>query len=435
MQFNAKLGLGLFKSADGIWAVVLTLASLANAGLSLLVSIIIARMLSPQGFGDFSASLSTIYVVLPLAGFGVAQSWLKSFRERYDGASPVLGSYYLLTGTVVSAILAIIVWSYVGEKSDEMRSALHILSFLIFSQTLIELVSVRMQILDQFNFLSGAIVLQTVLRLISLIIVLLLFRYDMTVERLAFAFIVPSGLVALIALLVLRRGIHVAHDLSLAQRSVALGPKAIMSRSWPFALAASSQVIYYQSDIVMLAQITSTEEAAFYSVASVIIGSTYLFPAALFHRYLQPKVYDWAVSSPESLKALSLKGSSLMAALGILASLATFLVSDPLIRLLFGDVYSPAVSIIYILVFAIPFVYVSYCLGSILLSGKFLKIKALMMFVVACINVASNSFIIPLYGAEGAAITTVASAALLCGLYFGMVRRQLYKVASPLILL
>jgi len=415
----------MLKIEDNLWAAVVIFTSVTNAVLSLLVTTIIARMLSPQGFGDFASALSTICLVVPLAGFGIAQSWIKFFREDNDGVNPILGSYYLLAVTVVSAIIAVIVWSYLGEKSDQMRSTLYILSFLIFSQTIIELVCARMQILDQFNYLSGALIFQTALRLISLMIMLILFRYDMTVEKLALAYIFPSGLLTLLSLMILTRGIHVSNYFSKATTSVAAGLKAIMSKSWPFALASSFQVIYYQSDVVMLAELSSASEAGFYSVAALIIGGTYIFPAALFHRYLQPMIYSWAKSTPEYLKTLQWKGSALMLILGILASLVTLLVCNPLIRLLFGDLYIEAVSIIHILVFAIPFVYVSYCLGSILHTGGSLKVKTLVMGVVACFNIVSNSFIIPLYGAEGAAITTVASAIILCGLYFEIIRKRL----------
>ena len=62
-----------------------------------------------------------------------------------------------------------------------------------------------------------------------------------------------------------------------------------------------------------------------------------------------------------------------------------------------------------------------------------LKSKTLIMGFVAGFNIVSNGFIIPLYGAEGAAITTVASAIMLCGLYFELVRRRLQSNVLPMV--
>ncbi len=65
---------------------LLWFGSLAGAGLAFITQVVLARELTPAGYGVFAAALATVALLAPLAGFGVQGFWLKAFGVEGWGA-------------------------------------------------------------------------------------------------------------------------------------------------------------------------------------------------------------------------------------------------------------------------------------------------------------------------------------------------------------
>ena len=406
-------------------ALLVTGSSFLSAALALLTSIVLARHLTPSSFGEFSASLSTVLLILPFAGFGIAQTWMKAFRENYDGTRYEAASYKILLASVSLGLVGVAIWSVSGQKSTEMRYVLLMLSTILIGHTLWELMLARQQIHGKHASVAFLLLFQNILRFLIVAITISLPWMQPSITAAAAAYATASILMALVAGSILCGGVTPFTKVGPPASRTEAQILDVLRRSFPFALAAGFQLIYYQSDIVMLEALADAESAGQYNVAFLLIGATYILPNSIFQRFLQPKIYQWATEDPMRIHHTFIFGTVVLAMVGILAGVFVWLVAEPLIIAVFGSDYEPAIAFVQLLVFASPFTFAAYCMGSILLTHDGFKAKAALMGIVALFNIIANYLVIPTLGATGASLTTVASTVLRCTLYLIFVRRLL----------
>ena len=104
----------------------LWLGSLAGAGLVLITNVVLARELTPSGYGVFSAALATITLLPPLAEFGLRGFWLKAFGAEGWGAVRWLTRafrFVILSTTVTLLLLA--AWAAFGPHDASFRWLLY----------------------------------------------------------------------------------------------------------------------------------------------------------------------------------------------------------------------------------------------------------------------------------------------------------------------
>ncbi len=125
----------------------LWLGSLAGAGLVFITNVVLARELTPSGYGVFAAALTTITLLLPLAGFGVRGFWLKVFGAEGWGAVRWLTRsfrFVILSTTVTLLLLA--AWTAFGPHDETFRWLLFWLLPVLVGYPFIEIVSAKLQL-------------------------------------------------------------------------------------------------------------------------------------------------------------------------------------------------------------------------------------------------------------------------------------------------
>jgi O-antigen/teichoic acid export membrane protein len=127
------------------------------------------------------------------------------------------------------------------------------------------------------------------------------------------------------------------------------------------------------------------------------------------------------------LRRFSGKASIGIGIAGFLVAAFYWIASDMLVVFLFGESYASSAAILRVLALSIPAIFVSYSLGAILMTRDNMKTKTYFMGIVALFNIVANLFMIPEFGAQGAAITTLMSAVLLLTLYSMGARKALSK--------
>lgn len=194
--------------------------------------------------------------------------------------------------------------------------------------------------------------------------------------------------------------------------------KETFSHSWAFGLGSFFAFIYVQSDIIMLKYIAGDEQAGLYNVGFILLTAIYLFPSALYQKFLLPKFHRWANQDRQKFYDVYKKGNLIMAILGIVITLFIWSFSWFFIPLMFGEEYVESVKLVNILACTLPFYLVAFSVASTLVTQEHMKKKVQYMGIVAIINILLNALLIPLYQASGAAVATVISNALLLSIYF-----------------
>ena len=164
---------------------------------------------------------------------------------------------------------------------------------------------------------------------------------------------------------------------------------------------------YFRIDTIMLGVLASESEVGLYSVAFNLMEGTFFIPtivmAAIFPGLSQAKQFS----------AYFRKGVVLLTLSGIAGGGAVFLLADSIISWFFAAEFQNSADILRILAMAIPLVFWGYLMTQSLVALDRNRIYLIITASGLLLNVLLNFWLIPDYGASGAAVATVITEALI----------------------
>ena len=418
---------------------LLWFGSLAGAGLAFITQVVLARELTPAGYGFFTAALTTVTLLVPLAGFGVQGFWLKAFGEEGWGAvrwlSPSFRFVILSTAVV---LLLFVGWATIGLHDASFRRLLYWLLPVVAGQMFIELLSGKLQLEERYKALALWQLLPHLARLLLVLVVVFNSSGQVRTDIIAAAY-------ALVALAIIISGFPQLQAMAQGRFTLKGYPKLsgtesvapamarpfvrvsdIARQAWPFGLSGVFYLMYFQSAVILLKYLAGDEAAGIYNVAFIFMAVVYLLPGAIYQKFLLPKFHRWANHDRARFLEVYRVGNGSMLLLGVLTAGAMLLLVPWIIPFLFGEVYQEAVGLLEILTFCTPVRFLAIGLGATLVTQEHMQRKIGYMGTVAVVNVLLNLLLIPLYGAQGAAVSTLLSEITLLALYLLAVRRHVF---------
>jgi len=164
---------------------------------------------------------------------------------------------------------------------------------------------------------------------------------------------------------------------------------------------------YFRIDTIMLGILASETEVGLYSVAFNLMEGTFFIPtivmAAIFPGLSQAKHFS----------AYFRKGVVLLTLSGIAGGAAVFLLADSIISWFYAPAFQNSADILEILALAIPLVFWGYLMTQSLVALDHNRIYLVITASGLLLNVMLNFWLIPEYGASGAAVSTVITEALI----------------------
>lgn len=411
---------------------------MGSAGAAFFTQIVLARELTPTRYGVFAAALTTVTLVAPLAGFGVQGFWLKSFgAEGWRATRWLSASLRFCIMSTMVVLLLITGWAAWGPHSPTFQRLLFCLMPVVVASLFMELVSGKFQLEERYTALALWQILPQVARLLMICLATIAVPRQISLEGIASIYSAVSLLLVMVGLTSVRDMAYGRLALKGHGRSAAnLAPdnldgaraelRDVVRNAWPFGLAGISYYIYFQSDIILLQYLSGPEAAGVYTVAFNVMAAVYLFPGAIYQRFLLPKIHRWARHDRARFLHVYRVGNGSMLLLGVTATVAIMVLAPIVIPALFGTAYRQAASLLSLLAFCAPVRFLATSVGATLVTQQHMRRKVLYMGVVAVVNVSLNLVLIPLYAAKGAAMATVASECTLLVLYLYAVRRHVF---------
>jgi O-antigen/teichoic acid export membrane protein len=164
---------------------------------------------------------------------------------------------------------------------------------------------------------------------------------------------------------------------------------------------------YFRIDTIMLGILASETEVGLYSVAFNLMEGTFFIPtivmAAIFPGLSQAKHFS----------VYFRKGALLLTLSGIVGGAAVFLLADSIILWFYAPGFKNSADILEILAIAIPLVFWGYLMTQSLVALDHNRIYLVITASGLLLNVMLNFWLIPKYGAYGAAVSTVITEALI----------------------
>lgn len=172
-----------------------------------------------------------------------------------------------------------------------------------------------------------------------------------------------------------------------------------------FTILMAANIIYSKVDIIMLEKMVGSVEVGYYSGATKFIYP-FMFISGAFMTAIFPKL---AKHSEENDKFRNIQNLALyyLGGIGLLLSTSLFLSSDFIFQLFFGDKYDDSIPTFKILVWFLAIVFTYGPISNSLVAKNRVKFLVYLNSFMIILNVVLNFFLIPDYGAKGAAMTTI----------------------------
>ena len=383
----------------------LSLDKLLRMGVGLFVNIWVVRYLGPDRFGQLNYAIAFVALFGAIATLGLDGIVVRELVRKPDSSDEILGSAFTLrvfggVATVAVSIAAV----FLMRRNDPLSLAL---VAIVAAGTIFQ----SFDVID-FWFQSRVLSRYTV---IAKNCVFLLMALVKVVFILSHASVILFAWIALAETVLGGVGLifayrHLGRKLT-EWRSTLSCCLRLLGDSWPMILSGFSVAIYMKIDQVMLGDMAGNGAVGIYTSATKLTEIWYMVPMVIVS-----SVFPAIVQSREQDEQLYYRRItrlfSLMAAASLPIAIPVSLCSSWVVKLLYGAGYQAAGPVLAVHIWASLFVFYGVAQGSWDLTENLTRLAMVRIVIGAIVNILLNLWLIPVYGALGAAVATVVSQAL-----------------------
>lgn len=367
-------------------------------GLSLVVSVVVARRLGPSHYGAYAAGAAIAAIPFSAGPFGADQMLLAGRTDRSGAYRLALRAGLLVSG---AALILALGWPSIPRAA---RLCAVLLAVAGIGQYLLTI-----WFADASRRLRHARRAWRELGAGTLVAVLVLILAAAAPRPVAVAGGAAAANLFLGGLLLLRYLRRPAESV----KPVGLGRQG----AW-YAASSVLYTAYFQIDVVLLASIRTPTQTADYRVAVNALTAVVVLAVVVNNDVLRPTLYRVAGSHALETARRALR---LNAALGVATSLLLASVGKWMIEPIYGSHYAEARTLVLVLsIGLLPHFFNSWA-GNVLVAFSQIRQVVLVQGVLTILNIAVNVAVIPSYGARGAAWATVATELAGVGAYSWLV--------------
>ncbi|MDY0117344.1 MAG: flippase [Sulfurimonadaceae bacterium] len=362
------------------------------------IVILLTRYLGPENYGLLSYSQSFVSIFIAFATLGIDVIVVRELTKNQANSTKILGTAFFLKIFASLGTIGIIFSINLFMEDNEAVLLTNIIAFSLLFQS-INIIDTFFQanIISKYSALAN-----TIAFIFSSALKFTLIFNEADLVYFAYALVLDSFFIAIGYIY-----IYIQQKQSLLYWRYDM-PTAIyfLKTGWPLMFVALAAFIYTRTDQVMLKHLLNNEAVGHYA-AAIKVSELFYFIPLLITQSLFPKIVQMKEKSEKEYFILLEKLYRLLVWSAIPIAIGLFFWSDSIVLLLYGEQYIQASSVLCILAFAI----ILHAIGTITtkvlyvehFERKYLYRSILGVFV----NIGLNFYFIPLYGAQGAAISTL----------------------------
>jgi O-antigen/teichoic acid export membrane protein len=391
------------------------LATIYVAGISAGITFFLARSLGPDSFGVYSYFLAFASLIGAVQDGGfrallVREKTAVSHTLKLRAAH--LTGYALGNNILVTVLAALTIWLLPVPDKQVLLAAVFCLSLVVLGQT----VSAIFRGEGRFGRDAGW---QISFRSVTAIaIVLAAVIYPLSPLTIFLSWAAGAALV-----------------LAVGSSRVLVFPKipdyrAMYREILPLAVIGFATTIYFKIDIVMLSSLLDgASQVGYYSAAYKFLEGIILLLAPVSYICFRMLRQNWQDKVRFAALLKWMMGLMLVGALAAILLLGW--VGPWVVELSYGKAYGASAELLFWLSLSLFFVMPNYILTQAAIADNKGASYAWITVVASIGNVSMNLYLIPLYGAVGAAWATIASEALMFGLLLAVFRKYLFARDMP----
>jgi O-antigen/teichoic acid export membrane protein len=381
-----------------------------------LALVVAARVLGPNGFGEFVLVYTAAQIAALMADMGLTTLVLRQgARSGRMHQAPLWTAVALNVGASLVCALGLVGAFRVLHPSGTSLAAIYVPTLLLLTVTTSlegAAIAARRPVRVATCRLAGNGCV------LGLTIVLLWVRP--APEVVAVAFLV-GGIVKLACIAASTRSLVPG----IAVRPRLAGP--LLRRGAPFYGSAIAAFLYQRVDVLLLGALAGVAVAGEYAAAYRILDGTFLLPTAVVAAFLP----SWTARRDRDGKTLRAGPVVVMlVCVGVLVGVELALGRELIVDLLFGDEYASAAPVLAILALSVPIFYANIALVWIAYARRREGRVATLGVVALITNVLLNVLLIQVLDDVGAAIATVVTESVVCVGYavlLGLHRQQTWE--------
>jgi O-antigen/teichoic acid export membrane protein len=167
----------------------------------------------------------------------------------------------------------------------------------------------------------------------------------------------------------------------------------------------------YQVDTFIISLLLTEADLGYYGVAQTLVTAFLLIPAAI-RITLYPIMARYRQEDEKQLFQIYRKSGQYLLMLGLPIVVGITLLAEPIILLIFGSDFLPAVPVLQIMIWEVVVIVLSVPVARMLLVYNYQSTAGWMRGFIMLVSIVLNLSLIPLLGIVGAAITRVLAALL-----------------------
>lgn len=403
-------------------SIALMAATLLERGIAFLLPWYIARTLGKEPLGEYSTTLSWIFMAIPLSIWGFDQLFLReASRNRQALTGYLVNAGLVIGGSVMATAALLILVPGIFGYSPSLNRLLWISAFFVIP------------------FYTGSLLLETAIKSLERMEWIVGVRFPLTLIRVGISmYLLWQGQSLEIVFLIL--GSYYAATCIVYYRIVRsyvssfswpINPKLIKelaAQSIPFVLIGIFGVTFKQVDRIVLSALETMDQVGIYSAGATVMAMVLLVAPAMMES-LFPGLARMYFAAHHHFRETIDRLIRLIwfVTVPLMFVIITFV--RPAILLLFSAEYTASVTVAQILAVAVVPAFLSRLLYRVLLATNneraTLRIAAINSFIGIILNLA----LIPVIGLTGAAVAAVGAelSGFLQNLHF--VHTQVVKVS------
>jgi O-antigen/teichoic acid export membrane protein len=366
-----------------------------------LLFIFIGRNLGPADAGVFNLGITYFTIAFGLSAWGLQELLVREVAPRREKSGHYFTNYLairLLLTILTYAVFLLILYLFL-PYSAQTKAIIGILTLAVFPEAIFSLCQSLFEAHEQLRVPFSAAVVNSVFKLSG---GMWLLQAGYGVEQIAWMVPIGSSLSLLVfvpALVRLFRNIpqHLAARLQIPFIVTQL--RLIPSF---FAIHLFS-LIDYQTDTFMISILLTETHVGWYGAAQTILLAFWIMPVAI-RAAIYPVMARYHVQSPEKLATLRYKVNQYIVIIVLPMVTGVYLLAGPIIRLIFGVSFAPAIPVLEWSIWGVVFVFLNVPNARLMLIHQRQKALGWLTGLSMITNVGLNLLLIPMYGIVGAAM-------------------------------
>jgi O-antigen/teichoic acid export membrane protein len=403
------------------------LAFIANTIAKLSASILfilVGRLIGPDEAGIFNLGVTYYTILLALSTLGLHELLVREVAPKREE-----GSYYLVNYTVLRLLSSTVL--YVGlllflqlnlPYSEDAKSVLRIMSLAIFPEAVFSLA-------QAFFIAHERQVAPTISALVNAAVRLGLGVYLLQkgAGAVTVAWVMPIS--TTISLLVFPPAIfqltrHVPQSVSpRLDQQFSLQQLKMTSG---FVLLEIFQTLNFQADTFIISFLLTEADLGYYGASQTVLAGVLMIPVAI-RMALYPLMARFNSEDEDKLYHLYHKANQYMLMVGLPLSAGITVLAAPLIYLIFGPDFGPAIAPLQISVWAIVFALMNVPGARLMLVYGRQTPASWLRGIGMVASVGLNLLLIPRFGINGAAVARVLATAVFFLVIYIYVQRYLWR--------